>query len=180
MNCSICGNVLSVQGDELRSYGSPSESASNLGKDIVSLECGHRMHRECILGWFQSTTVMTCPMCRRETAWAPEVIETSSLSSMMNQAWKTLHTSEKRTLSWLWVIVALVSITDPIGFAFVSAVLLMITPPLLYAQVALSLHAVRNVLVGQNSPGVRIAMSVGIATILTAGILYGHEASALS
>lgn len=33
-------------------------------KTIVQLNCNHKFHKECIIKWFQTTTINNCPLCR--------------------------------------------------------------------------------------------------------------------
>lgn len=173
--CPICGQQLTVQGDALRSFGTPSSSAVAFGQDVVSLECGHRMHRQCLVQWLNTTMNPTCPMCRHLTEWKPNLNEEARISRMVATSWKVLNRKEQNIVRLTWIVAACVAITDPIGFFLVSAVVMMITPPLLYAEMAITLSTLKKFVVGKQPPGLRIVIAAGVASIVTILTVANHE-----
>ena len=178
--CPICGLQMNVQGDVVRAFGQRSQSAVAFGEEIVSLECGHRMHRQCLVQWLNSTMNPTCPMCRHVTEWKPNLQEEARISRMMETSWKVLNTKEKNVVKLTWIVAGCVAITDPIGFFFVSVLIMMITPPLLYSEMATSLARLKQFVVGKQGPGIRIVFAAGIASIITILTLANHEALELT
>ena len=174
--CPICTLQLTVQGDNLRAFGTPSNDAVEFGSEVIALECGHRMHRQCLVSWLNTSMSATCPMCRRITEWKPELREEKRISRLAQTSWKVLSTKEQNFILISWIIAAIVSFTDPLGFFIVSTLLMLVTPPIFYGEMAILLATLKQFLVSKKSPaGLRICLSVGAATIITILTAANHE-----
>jgi hypothetical protein len=78
---------------------------------------------------------------------------------------------------WTWIIAGAVCVTDPIGYFFVSGLLMMLTPPIFYAEMAMFLATVRRYVVSKQRSGQRIMISVTVALMITLFVLSVHVAS---
>jgi len=116
-------------------------------------------------------------MCRKLTKWTASIEEQSNLRSLMNQGWKVLHTRERHTIMWTWIAVGIVCVTDPIGFFLISGLLMMLTPPILYAEMAMLLTTIRRFVVSKQRSGERIMVSVTVGLMITLFVLSIHVAS---
>lgn len=172
--CPVCTADLKVQGDTIRSLGSPSNVPVAFGQDVISLECGHRLHRSCLISWLTIGQTPTCPMCRTETEWAPQVAEERSIVRMIGQSWKNLSKNEHSFIKIVWIIAGLISITDPIGFTIFTSIILTLLPPVLFPQLLILFAFIRTRFIS-NSPGVRMSMSFAIASLLTVLAIANHE-----
>ena len=115
-------------------------------------------------------------MCRHVTQWKPNIDEQRRISSMIQQSWKTLSTGEQTSVKLVWIIAAIVALTDPLGFYFVATIFMLLTPPFLYTEMATAIGRVKKFFVNPKSvPGLRIAVGVGIASIVTALAVASHE-----
>ena len=176
ITCSICGTDLLLQGDNIRSYAEPTSSASNLGKEIVSLECGHRMHRSCLIEWFQISPNPTCPMCRSTTEWKPQTEENRKISLMMARGWDSLGNAEKRIIYVAWGLAVCLTLLDPVGFTLASSFLMLFTPPFLYPQMAILMASLKSMIIPASAtPGLRIVVGIGIASIITIMTVFTHD-----
>lgn len=173
--CPICTLQLNVQGDNLRAFGSPSSTAIQFGKEVLALECGHRMHRQCLVNWLNTSLTPTCPMCRQLTQWKPELQEEQRLSRLMETSWKVLSKKEQNVVLLTWIIAGCVILTDPIGYFVISTLLMVLTPPIFYGEMALILAAMKRFLVGKQPAGLRMTIAIGVATIITLLTLANHE-----
>ena len=166
--CPICASDLSSNGETLRAFGVRSEHAVQFGDHVLSLECGHRLHRDCMMQWVNTALEPSCPICRAKTAWRPALDEQSNLRQLMGQSWKTLGSTQQTTILWTWIIAAIVSVTDPIGYLFLSTIIMLVTPPMFYAEMAMFLAWVRKFVVSDaTQPGFRILVVIGFATLVT-------------
>jgi hypothetical protein len=167
VNCPVCGSELTTFGETLRSFGEPSDNAVEFG-EVLSLECGHRLHRSCISQWINAANEPTCPMCRTLTKWVPSVTDTTSIRQLVQQGWKTLTPNQQSILQWVWIGCAVACFTDPFGYFFMSSLLMLCTPPIFYTEMAIALATLKRFIVSKNAaPGTRILISVGIATLIT-------------
>ena len=176
MQCPVCGEELQSYGESVRAYGEASNDPVMFG-DILSLECGHRLHRSCMLAWLNQAPEPSCPMCRKVTTWQPSVDERTNLRAIVQQGWKTLETSEQNWIMWTWIIAGIVSLTDPIGFVLVSGLIMAVTPPMFYPDMAIFLATIKRFLVSKAKPGQRIMVAVTAAVIITLYILTLHLAA---
>ena len=173
--CPICAEQLKVQGDTLRSFGEPSETAVSFGSQVIALECGHRMHRSCLVSWLNTTLNPTCPMCRTLTEWKPSLQEEKRISRLLTTSWKVLSKPEQTIVKISWIVAGIVAFTDPIGFFLVACLIMVVTPPFFYAEMALLLASLKKYFVGSQPPGVRIVLATGAAAIITALTVTNHE-----
>lgn len=174
--CPICTLQLTVQGDNLRAFGTPSNDAIEFGNEVIALECGHRMHRQCLVSWLNTSLSATCPMCRRVTEWKPELVEEKRISRLAQTSWKVLSNKEQNLILISWIIAGIVSFTDPLGFFIVSTILMIFTPPIFYGEMALLLATLKTFFVSKKSPaGLRICLAVGAASIVTILTVANHE-----
>ena len=171
--CPVCASELHSHGEVIRAFGEPSQDAVQFG-EILSLECGHRIHRSCMLSWLNQAPAPTCPMCRKETNWQPGIGERTNLRAIMQQGWKSLEEGEQNWIKWTWIIAGIVMLTDPIGFFLVSGLLMMFTPPTLYGEMAMVLASIRRFIVAKSRPGHRIMIAITTATIVTLYVLTLH------
>lgn len=184
--CPVCSEDLLVGGDPLRMFGAPSEDPVEIGKEVVALECGHRVHRGCLAQWLHAAATPSCPICRSETAWEErgsdsEAIQHRQVSRYVVQGWKALTPSEQKFVKWAWIAAGIVSVTDPVGFLVLSTLLLVITPPLMYGEMSIFLAALRRFIVGRNAkPGVRLTLAIGVAGIITFLAVVNHDAGQLN
>lgn len=118
-------------------------------------------------------------MCRAQTHWSPGVAETKRVDVMIGQTWKLLTTPEQASIKLAWIVAGIVSVTDPIGFAIVSSLALLIVPPFLWPWAIRLLRPARDFLVGDNKPGLRIALGVGVAAIISMLAVANHHANDL-
>jgi len=170
----VCTLDLKVEGDSIRSYGQPSVEPVIFGQDVISLECGHRLHRNCLIQWLTIGEAPTCPMCRQETEWEPDIKEERSIYRLMKHSWSTLDKKEHSFIKIVWIIALIFAMTDPIGFTIVSSILLTFTPPILFPQVVLLFAFFRANFVS-HQPGVRLSMSFAVASLLTVLAITNHE-----
>jgi Ring finger domain len=173
--CPICTLQLQVQGDNLRAFGSPSASAVTFGKEVIALECGHRMHRQCLVNWLNTSLTPTCPMCRQLTNWKPELQEEKRLSRLVETSWKVLSNNEQNVVLLTWIIAGIVILTDPIGYFVISSILMVLTPPIFYGEIAILFAFMKKYLVGKQPAGVRMTIAIGVATIITLLTMANHE-----
>jgi len=173
--CPICTTQLNVQGDALRAFGQPSRDPVAFGAEVISLECGHRMHRSCLVQWLNTTLNPTCPMCRNLTDWKPSLAEERRISRLLETSWKQLSNSEQNVVKWTWIIAGIVCVTDPLGFLLVASILMLLTPPVFYAEMALFLGWMKKYVVGPQPAGLRILLAAGVASIVTALTVTNHE-----
>ena len=173
--CPICGEQLRVQGDSLRSYGEPSDTAVQFGAEVLALECGHRMHRACLVQWLNTTLNPTCPMCRHLTEWKPTLQEERRISRLLETSWKVLSKPEQTVVKISWIVAGIVAFTDPIGFYLVASLVMVLTPPFFYAEMAILLASLKKYIVGPQPPGIRILLAAGVASIITALTVTNHE-----
>jgi hypothetical protein len=171
--CPVCASELQSHGEVIRAFGETSQDAVQFG-EILSLECGHRLHRSCMLAWLNQAPSPTCPMCRKETNWQPGIGERTNLRAIVQQGWKSLEKSEQNWIMWTWIIAGIVMLTDPIGYFIISGMFMMFTPPPFYGEMAMVLATVRKFIVSKNRPGHRIMIAVTFATIITLYILTLH------
>ena len=176
--CPVCTAGLESHGESIRAWGEPTDHPILFG-DILSLECGHRLHRACMVGWINNAPAASCPMCRKVTTWAPSATEQTNLRALVTQSWKTLHESEQNWILWTWVIAGGVALTDPIGFYVIAGLLMMLTPPMMYADMAMLLAGVRRFVVAKSAPGMRIMLATTVALAVTLVVLTLHVADDL-
>lgn len=176
LSCSICSLELQSHGENVRAYGEPTEQPILFG-DILSLECGHRIHRSCMVSWLNTAPEPSCPMCRKLTKWTPSVEERTNLRSLIQQGWKTLENTERHTIMWTWIAAGIVCLTDPIGYFIISGILMMVTPPMLYTEMAMFLATIRKFIVANVRAGQRIMLAVTIALIITLYVVSIHVSS---
>jgi hypothetical protein len=154
-------------GEVLQSFGSTSEDAQTFGRDIVSLECGHRLHRFCLVSWLQTTMTPTCPMCRSETQWQPSVEERTGFVQLVQQGWKNLPDTDKGFLKLVWIIAAIASLSDPFILFFAAFIFSVILPPTLLPTVIVFISGVRHAIGKNVVPGTRVFFILGIASTIT-------------
>ena len=171
--CPVCASDLRVEGNPIRSLGERSDSAIVFGQEVVSLECGHRLHRQCLVSWLRMAQSPTCPMCRNETEWLPSLQEERSITRLMNQSWKNLGHGEKNVLKIVWFICFLVSLTDPLIFSLVSSIICAILPPIFFPQVMILSAIIRRFI--SSAPGVNASMSFAFGSLFTVLVLTNHE-----
>jgi len=174
--CPICTADLKVQGDAIRSLGTRSDTPIAFGQEVISLECGHRLHRSCLISWLTIGQSPTCPMCRYQTEWVPDVHEERSIVRMIGQSWKSLGAREHSFIKLIWILAAVISISDPIGFTIFTSIILTLLPPFLFPQLIIIFAFVRSRFVS-NEPGVRLSMSFAIASLLSVLTIANHELS---
>ena len=166
--CPICSTLLQIHGGEvLNTFGSTSEEAKTFGKDIVSLECGHRLHRFCLVSWLQTTLTPTCPLCRNETQWQPTIEERTGMVQLVQQGWKNLPSGDQRFLKIVWIIAGIASLTDPAILVSAAFLLSILLPPTLLPTVLVFLGGLNAILGKGVLPGSRVFFILGIASTLT-------------
>ena len=174
--CPVCSDQLKLLGggEILRSYSTPSEAPSSFGSDIVSLECGHRLHRFCLVRWLQTSQTPSCPTCRALTHWQPTLQERRQIIPLMQQGWKILAPREKSVIKYVWIFAGVACLTDPIVLVFLAFFFLILLPPVFFPSVVLLLAAARQAM-GKTEPGSRMFYSLGIASVVTlVCILHNH------
>ena len=169
----MCGLPLGSHGDVMRGYGQPTSKPVVFG-DVISLECGHRIHRVCMTHWVNVSPAATCPMCRGVTEFAPTLEEQTYLKHVLGKGWIILTPWEKRVILWSWIAAAVVSVSDPMGFAVVSSLVTLLTPPFLWGHTLVMLHAARDMSVS-GPPGARICIAVTFACAMTSVVLLMHS-----
>ena len=133
------------------------------------------MHRACLVQWLNTTLNPTCPMCRTLTEWKPNLQEEKRISRLIETSWKQLSRPEQNIVKWTWIIAGIVCITDPIGYVLVASILMVLTPPVFYAEMAILLGSLKKYIVGPQPAGMRIILATGIASIVTALTVTNHE-----
>jgi hypothetical protein len=168
-DCPVCSEKLKLSGgnEVLRAFSNQSaDTPSTFGNDIVSLECGHRLHRFCLVRWLQTSMIPSCPTCRALTQWLPQVTEQRQIAPLLKQCWKVLEPREQSFLKVVWIIAGVVCLLDPIVLIFLSFLLVLILPPLFFPSAFLLLGAARSLL-GNTEPGNRMFYALGIASSIT-------------
>lgn len=178
--CPICTTQLTVQGDALRAFGTPSSDPVAFGSEVIALECGHRMHRSCLVQWLNTTLNPTCPMCRTLTDWKPSLSEERRISRLMETSWKQLSAPEQGVVKWTWILAGIFCVTDPLGYLLVASLLMVVTPPVFYAEMALFLAWLKKYVVGAQPAGLRILLAAGVASIVTVLTVTNHEVLEMS
>ena len=167
--CPVCSEQLKLEGggEILRAFAhQSSDLPSTFGKDIVSLECGHRLHRYCLVRWLQTSSTPSCPTCRALTQWLPEINEQRQIAPLLQQCWKVLEPREKSFLKIVWIIAGIMCLFDPIVLIFLSFLLVLVLP-LLYFPSAFVLLAAAKKLLGNTEPGNRMFYALGLASSIT-------------
>lgn len=173
--CPICYQALESHGEEFRTFGLAAPHPVAFG-DIVSLECGHRIHRDCLLEYANVAGMhFTCPVCRGRTSWNPPVEEVDNMRALMQRGWKTLNDTERRVLQWTWITVLVLTFMDPIGFSVISALLLALTPPLMYPEMIATLTSLRLTVV-KGKPGQLLSIGITAGCLVTGGVLVHNSA----
>lgn len=175
--CPICAEQLKLSGglEVLRAFSIPTGTASSFGSDIVSLECGHRLHRFCLVRWLQTAQIPSCPTCRSITEWVPTLEEQQQILPLMQQGWKVLAPREKTVIKFVWVLAALACLTDPIVLIFMSFFFVAIMPPIFFPSAFLMIVAAKQSL-EITEPGSRMFYALGIATAITIATLLHNTA----
>jgi hypothetical protein len=175
--CPVCTDQLKLTsgGETLRAFATPSEAPSSFGSDIVSLECGHRLHRFCLVRWLQTSQTPSCPTCRALTQWQPTLQERQQLVPLIQQGWKILAPREKSVIKYVWIFAAVACLTDPIVLVFLAFFFLILLPPIFFPSVLIMLAAARQAM-GKTEPGSRMFYSLGIASIITLVVLLHNHA----
>lgn len=163
----------------MNTFGSTSEEAQTFGKDIVSLECGHRLHRYCLVSWLQTTLTPTCPLCRTETQWQPNIEERTGMVQLVQQGWKNLPNGDKRFLKIVWIIAGIASLTDPAILLTAAFLLSIILPPTLLPTVLVFLGSINSIVGRRVMPGSRVFFILGIASTITFLTLANRASSGL-
>jgi hypothetical protein len=114
-------------------------------------------------------------MCRTLTEWKPNLQEEKRISRLLETSWKQLSRPEQNVVKWTWIIAGIVCVTDPIGYVLVASILMLLTPPIFYAEMALLLGSLKKYIVGSQPAGIRIILATGIASIVTALTVTNHE-----
>jgi len=151
----------------LQTFGSAAEDAQTFGKDIVSLECGHRLHRFCLVSWLQTTLTPTCPLCRSETHWQPTMEERTGFIQIVQQGWKNLPQRDKSFLKWVWIIAGIASLSDPMILVTAAFLVSVILPPTLFPTVIVLLGSLRVAIGKHVRAGSRVFFILGIASSIT-------------
>jgi hypothetical protein len=171
-SCPVCAEPLVEMGEAIKSFGQVSSEPTVFGK-IVSMECGHRMHRDCLVRWLTVAPEASCPMCRTLTAWRPTITEHENLSVIMRRGFEVLNENEQRMLKWIWILALVIALTDRVGFYFLSAIILAITPPPFYVGVASFLTVLGSFFVGGKS-GERMLLGVSIGFLCSVIVVSNH------
>ena len=166
--CPICTEQLKLVGggELLKAYAIPADAPSTFGNDIVSLECGHRLHRFCLVRWLQSSQLPSCPSCRSLTQWVPTIDEQRQLVPLVQQGWKVLAVRERGVIKFVWALAGLACLTDPLVLVFLSFFMVVILPPIFFPAIFVMLSAARKLMQGVE-PGGRMFYALGIATAIT-------------
>lgn len=172
--CPVCASEMKIQGDSIRAFGEPTEEAVAFGQEVISLECGHRLHRSCLISWLTIGQTPNCPMCRHMTEWTPEISEERSIPRMLLQSWKTLGPKEHSFIKIVWIVALLISLTDPIGFTIISTLIFSVLPPVFVPHVVVASAFFRMNFVS-HAPGVRLSMAFATASLLTVLAITNHE-----
>jgi hypothetical protein len=86
-----------------------------------------------------------------------------------------LDTSEKRAIVWVWIGIALVSLSDPLWFTFISSIVTILTPPMLWSTTLPALGALQD-RVTSGPPGLRMCIFITLGLALTLAVLVNHSA----
>lgn len=62
--CAIC--LQDMPKRRRNDGGGPQPAPTSPGMKVATLECGHKFHRKCLLGWCRRQPPGQCPMCRAE------------------------------------------------------------------------------------------------------------------
>ena len=114
-------------------------------------------------------------MCRGLTDWKPSLSEEQRISRLLETSWKQLSKPEQNVVKWTWIVAGIVCVTDPIGFLLVASILMLLTPPIFYAEMAIFLAWVKKFVVGSQPAGLRIVLAAGVASIVTVLTVTNHE-----
>jgi hypothetical protein len=168
----VCAAELKDLGETIKSFGELSAEPVLFG-NIISMECGHRLHRDCLSRWLLVAPEASCPMCRTLTAWRPSTGEHQNLSSILKRGYEIMTPREKSFLKWIWLAALLVSLTDQAGFYVFSFLILMLTPPPITPLVFSFLVGVRKFFVG-GEVGERILIAVALASLSSILVVSTH------
>jgi len=133
----------------------------------VSLECGHRLHRFCLVSWLQTSLTPTCPLCRAETHWQPSLEERTGMVQLVQQGWKNLPNGDKKFLKVVWILAGIASLTDPAILLTAAFLLSILLPPTLLPTVLVFLGGVNSLIGKRVWPGSRVFFILGIASSIT-------------
>ena len=170
----MCGLELASHGESVKMFGTPSIEPVKFG-DIVGLECGHRIHCVCLTHWINVAPAPTCPMCRAITTWRPTLRDQQYLHHVLKRGWGMLDKSEQRAIAWAWIAVAIASLCDPLWFGFISCILTVLTPPMLWSSTFPMINALQTRITG-GPPGLRVCIFVTLGLAWTLAVLVNHSA----
>jgi hypothetical protein len=165
---------MKIQGDAIRAFGEPTENAVAFGQEVISLECGHRLHRSCLIEWLNFAQAPTCPMCRGLTEWEPDVGEERSISRMLLQSWKSLGQKEHSFIKIVWFVALLVALTDPLAFSILTTFLFAVLPRIFLPQAVVAVAFFKMYFVSKE-PGIRMSMAFAVASLLSVVAITNHE-----
>ena len=86
-----------------------------------------------------------------------------------------LDKSEQRAIAWAWIAVAIASLCDPLWFGFISCILTVLTPPMLWSSTFPMINALQTRITG-GPPGLRVCIFVTLGLAWTLAVLVNHSA----
>ena len=86
-----------------------------------------------------------------------------------------LYTSEQRAIVLGWIVIAVLSLSDPLWYSFISSILTMLTPPMFWAASVPALGALQDRVTG-GPPGLRMCIFITLGLAWTLLVLINHSA----